>query len=512
MKLAEAMDALDLKDQQIASLVQQNEQLLVEMTGLRHQIEQLQRRLYGSKSERYEANQLYMEGVLKTSQVEEQPEEPPSILVKETVRRKARPHGRTEIPENIQRVDEVLDLSEAEKVDPVTGRLLERLRDEISEKLAWKPGCWYVRRFIRPIYVHPDSQGEQGGVYMRSMPDSPVEKCKADNSVLALVAVQKFVDHLPTYRQGDIFKRGGIQIALSTLNAWTIEPILALERLYEALKTDVLSRSVIFTDDTPVAMLENGLGRTRTARLWVYVGGCGAPHRFFDFTEDRKRERPLAVLAHYNGFVHADAYGGYDELFRRNDNVIEVGCWAHARRKFDEARDSAVAQCSEVLVRIAQMYKIEQNIRDECPEKRQVVRQSESLPLLNALYKRFNEMATKALPASIFGKALGYVFNQREALYRYTTDGRLEIDNNTAENAIRPLALGRKNWLFTGSVRGGKACAIALSLLQSAKVVGINPYDYLHDIYNRIMSYPVQRLHELLPAQWKCTHTQTSGP
>jgi transposase len=512
MNLEQALAMLELKDQQIASLVQQNEKLVGDVAGLRHQIEQLQRRLYGPRSERYEANQLYMDGVLKDSQGEEPPEEQPSIPVKETVRRKARPHGRAEIPEHIERVDEVLDLPEAEKTDPASGKALVKLRDEISEKLAWKPGQWYARRFIRPVYVHPDSQSDQAGVHMRPMPDSPVEKCKADNSTLALVAVQKYVDHLPVYRQGDIFKRGGIEIASSTLNAWAIEPILALERLYEALKADVLNRPVIFTDDTPVAMLETGLGRTKTARLWVYVGGCGSPHRFFDFTEDRKRDRPLAILAHYNGFVQADAYSGYDELFRRNSNVIEVGCWAHARRGFDEAQDSAVVQCSELLVRIGQLYKIEQNIRDKRPEDRLSVRQRESLPLLDALYKRFDEMGTKALPASIFGKALGYVHNQRKALYQFTMDGRLEIDNNTAENAIRPLALGRKNWLFAGSARGGKACAIAFSLLQSAKAVGINPYDYLHDIYNRFMSHPVNRLHELLPAEWKRSRTQANGP
>ena len=503
MNLAEAKTMLGLKDQQIAVLVQQQEKLVGEVAELRHQLEQLQRRLYGPRSERYEANQLYLGGVLQESQGAELADEGASIAVRQTVRRRARPHGRAEIPEHIERVDELLDLPEAEKIDAASGQALVKLREEISEKLAWQPGRWYVRRFIRPVYVHPDSQGEPAGVYMRLMPDSPVEKCKADNSVLALVAVQKYVDHLPLYRQADIFQREGIAVAASTLNAWAIEPILALERLYAALQAEVLRRAVIFTDDTPVAMLEAGLGHTRTARMWVYLGGCGPPYRFFDFTEDRKRERPLAILARYHGFVQADAYSGYDELFRQNNNVVEVGCWAHARRRFDEAHSSAAAQCSEVLVRLGQLYQIEASIREKDPEERKAVRQSQSLPLLNALYQRFDQMATKALPASLLGKALHYARHQRKALYCFTTDGRLEIDNNLAENAIRPLALGRKNWLFAGSVRGGKACAIALSLLQSAKAVGLNPYDYLHDIYNRAMSHPVNRLHELLPAAWK---------
>jgi hypothetical protein len=337
------------------------------------------------------------------------------------------------------------------------------------------------------------------------MPDSPVEKCKADNSVLAMVAVKKYVDHLPLYRQRQIFLRDGIDVAPSTLNAWAIEPILACEPLYEAFKRDVLSRPVIFTDDTPVSMLQEGLGRTKQARMWVYVGGCGPAHRFFDFTEDRRKERPGQILAHYSGFMHADAYSGYDHVFENHKSIIEVGCWAHARRKWDEALDSARKPCTEVLLRIRSLYKVEATIRAEKPELRLEVRQAESIPLLDKLYERLTEISMERviLPSSLLSKAMGYAINQREALYRYTTDGRLEIDNNFAENAIRPLALGRKNFLFVGSPRGGKACAIALTFLQSAKAVGANPYEYMHDIFNRIMGWPVTRLHELLPAAWK---------
>jgi transposase len=505
MTLQQAIADLKFKDQQIEELVQHNEELVRQMEGLRQQIEQLQRRLYGPRSERYHPDQLFLDSVLKEGQVEEIVEAEPSIPVKATVRRKARPHGRTKIPDHIERVDELLDLSEDQKKAPDTGVELVKLRDEISEKLAWQPGHWYARRFIRPIYVHPDRQSEKAGVYVRPMPDSPIDKCKADNSVLAMVGVKKFVDHLPLYRQREIFSREGIEVASSTLNAWAIEPILACELLYDAMKANVLGREVIFTDDTEVHMLVKGLGRTKRARMWVYVGGCGPPHRFFDFTEDRRKERPGNILSDYAGFVHADAYGGYDELFQTNKQIIEVGCWAHARRKFDEAKNSAIKPCTEIILRIRALYKIESAIRDSSPDVRLEVRQRESVPLLDKLYERFGEISIEReiLPSSPFGKAMGYALNQRKALYRYTTDGRLEIDNNTAENAIRPLALGRKNWLFAGSPRGGKACAIALSLLQSAKAVGVNPYEYLHDIYNRIMSHPVHRLRELLPAAWK---------
>lgn len=505
MTLTQAIAELKLKDGQIEELVRQNEEQNRKLDELRQQIERLQRRLYGPRSEKYHPDQLFLDSVLKDSQGTEPAEPEPGVPVKASVRRKARPHGRVTIPDNIERIDEILDLPEEQKTDPQTGRALEKIRDEVSEKLAWKSGGWFVRRFIRPVYAYPDRQSEKAGIYVQAMPDSPIEKCKADNSVLAMVAVNKYVDHLPLYRQRDIFLREGIDVAPSTLNAWAIEPILACERLYEAFKLDVLSRPVIFTDDTPVDMLQEGLGRAKTARLWVYVGGCGAPHRFFDFTEDRRKERPGHILANYAGFVHADAYSGYDHLFENNKRISEVGCWTHARRKWDEALDSACKHGTEMLLRIRGLYRIEAGIRGEKPELRLEVRQAESVPLLDKFYERLTEIGAErvVLPSSMLAKAIGYALNQREALYRYTTDGRLEIDNNTAENAVRTVALGRKNFLFVGSPRGGKACAMALTFLQSAKAVGANPYEYIHSIYNHIMSWPVSRLYELLPAAWK---------
>lgn len=505
MTLTQAIAELKFKDDQIAELVRQIEGQNRRIEELRQQIALFQRRLYGPRSEKYHPGQLFLESVLKESQGAT-PEEPePTVTVKATVRRKARPHGRVAIPDHLERVDEVLDLPDERKVDSETGRELVKIREEVSEKLAWKPGQWFVRRFIRPIYAHPDRLSDKAGIYVQPMPDAPVEKCKADNSVLALVAVKKYVDHLPLYRQREIFLREGIDVAPSTLNAWAIEAILACAPLYEAFKKDVLSRPVIFTDDTPVDMLKEGLGRTKEARIWVYVGGCGPPHRFFDFTEDRRKERPGRILANYAGFVHADAYSGYDHLFENYARIIEVGCWSHARRKWDEALNSAPKACTEMLLRIRELYKVEARIKGEKPQLRLAVRQAESVPLIEKFYKRLTEISAErvVLPSSLIAKAIGYAINQREALSRFTTDGRLEIDNNCAENAIRPLALGRKNFLFVGSPRGGKACAIALTLLQSAKAAGLNPYEYLLDIYNRLMSHPVNRLHELLPAAWK---------
>lgn len=305
MTLKQAIAELKHKDEQIGDLARQLEAMGRTVEALRQQLALERRRMYGPRSEKYHPDQLFLDDLLKQSESDSPAEAPATVPVKATVRRQARPHGRLMIPEHLERVDEVLDLPEERKRDPRTGVALVKLRDEISEKLAWKPGQWYARRFIRPVYVHPDRQSEAAGVYVQPMPEGPIEKCKADSSVLALVAVKKFVDHLPLHRQREIFQREGIEVAPSTLNAWAIEPILACEPLYEAFRANILARPVIFTDDTPVDMLEEGRGKVKKARIWVYVGGCGPPYRFFDFTEDRRKERPALILRGYAGFVHA---------------------------------------------------------------------------------------------------------------------------------------------------------------------------------------------------------------
>jgi len=471
------------------------------ITQLEEQIRQLHRRLFGASSERYVPNQILLDELLKQGESQAPAAPEPVVEVKATQRRKASPHGRTEIPDHLEREDILLDIPEEQKID-ADGNPMIKLREEISEKLAWRAGCWYVKRFIRPVYVSSNRQSDMG-VVCAPMPDSPIDKCKADNSVLSLVAVQKWDDHLPTYRQRGIFQRQGIHIPASTLDGWAIESILKCDLLADAIKTKVLSSPVIHTDDSPVDLQVPGRGKTKEARLWVYLSGIGPPLRFFDFTTDRCKERPGRILEHYKGFVQADAYSGYDHLFAKREDIVEVGCWAHARRKFDEAKTSAPAQSCEMLGHIRLLYDIERRISEDKPEVRLAVRQTEAIPLLDSFFRRVTEMLASSLPSQPLGKALTYAIRQKDALMRYTTDGRLCIDNNPAENAIRPLAIGRKNWLFAGSERGGKACAIAMSLIHSAKALGINCQEYLTDVFSRIMSHPVNRLHELLPDEWK---------
>ena len=285
----------------------------------------------------------------------------------------------------------------------------------------------------------------------------------------------------------------------------------AIQLLEDELKRAVLGRDILFTDDSIIPLQVKGNGRVKKARLWVYVrGGPGPPLTVFDFSRDRSKKRPLGFLDGYKGYVHADAYSGYDELFRK-EGIIEVGCWVHTRRKFDEAASSRPQEATEVMARIAQLYKIEAECKEMAPEQRREVRKQRSRPILDGIFKRIEKLKANTLPSEPLRKAIDYALNQRQSLYRYLEDGRLKPDNNTSENAIRPLALGRKNWLFAGSERGARATALFLGLIQSCKVCEVNPWEYFDDMLRRIMSHPVNRLRELLPDQWKPLSRDESG-
>jgi hypothetical protein len=246
-----------------------------------------------------------------------------------------------------------------------------------------------------------------------------------------------------------------------------------------------------------------GNGKVKKARLWVYLrAGPDPPLAVYDFSKDRSKKRPLDFLDGYQGYVHADAYSGYDEVFKK-EGIIEVGCWAHARRKFDKALSSRPREATDILSRIAQLYHyVETPCAQMEPQQRYVYRLKYASPILEDLFAEIENLKAKTIPSEPLRKAVDYALNQREALQRYLENGRLRPDNNLAENAMRPVALGRKNWMFTGSERGGRAAALYLGLIESCKGCGINPWEYFDDMLRRIMSHPVSRLRELLPDQW----------
>jgi len=508
--LAEANATLEKKDLQIQELTKKLQSTQLSLKMLQHQVEQLLRRVYGRRSEKLDPNQLMFEDLILESLDQPMPQPPPDFVAEQKVEKKTtrtvkrRHPGRIPIPEHLERVEIVLDIPEEQKVCPETGKPLKKIGEEVSEKLEYRPGKLIVNVYKRPKYGSPDSLAAgHVGVITAPMPDHPIERCKADVGLISHIIVSKFADHLPLYRQDGIFEREGVTIPRGTQTSWVLQTYEAIRPLEDELKGAVLESNILFTDDSIIPLQVKGNGRVKKARLWVYVrGGPGPPLCVYDFSRDRSKKRPLNFLGDYQGYIHADAYGGYDELFRK-EGLIEVGCWVHARRKFDEAVSSRPQEATEIMAHIAQLYKLEAKWADMEPKDRSQQRQQHARPIIDDIFARIEELKPATLPSEPLRNAINYALNQREALCRYLDNGELKPDNNTAENAIRPLALGRKNWMFAGSERGARATALFLGLIQSCKACDVNPWGYLDDMLRRIMSHPINRLRELLPDQWQ---------
>ncbi|SEM80848.1 IS66 C-terminal element [Syntrophus gentianae] len=337
------------------------------------------------------------------------------------------------------------------------------------------------------------------------MPDHPVTRCKANVGLIAHLIVSKFADHLPLYRQDGFFKREGMTIPRATQASWLMQTYVSISALKKAFRQAVIGEAdILFTDDTPIPLQVKGNGKLKKARLWVYLReGTDPPLVAYDFSLDRSKLRPIDYFEGYRGYVHADAYSGYDELFRKEELIV-VGCWAHARRKFDEAISSRPQEATDILARIAMLYhEVETPCSHVTPEEHRHRRQEHAAPILAGIFEKLEELRSQTIPSEPLRKAVDYALNQRHALCRYLKDGRLRPDKNLAENAMCPVTLGRKNWLFVGSERGGRAAALSMSLIQSCKNCDINPWEYFDDMLRRIMSHPISRLRELLPDQWK---------
>lgn len=493
------------KDATIGELTRKIDSLQRQLTNLQQQMEQMLRRLYGRKSEKIDPNQLMFDSIIIESLNQNQDAQGATLETEVVKTRKpSHHHGRVPIPEHLERVEILLDIPEEQKICPETGKPLQVINIEVSEKLEYRPGKLIVNVYKRPQYALPEESESIPGILCAPMPDHPVARCKADVGLIAHLIVGKFADHLPLYRQDGIFEREGVTIPRATQTGWLMQTYESINRLEKALRQAVLEGDVLFTDDTPLPLQVKGNGKLKKARLWVYVrGGTDPSLAAYDFSLDRSKRRPLDYLNGYRGYVHADAYNGYDELFRQ-EGIIEVGCWAHARRKFDEAVSSRPQEATDILARIARLYhEVETPCASVSPEERRRCRQEHAAPILAGIFEKLEELKQQMIPSEPLRQAVDYALNQRQALCRYLEDGRLRPDNNLAENAMRPVTLGRKNWLFVGSERGGRAAALFMSLIQSCKNCDVNPWVYFDDMLRRIMIHPVSRLRELLPDQWK---------
>jgi transposase len=378
---------------------------------------------------------------------------------------------------------------------------MRALGEDASEMLDYVPGYFKVLRHVRPKLSCPRC----AAVVQEAAPSRPIARSMAGAGLLAQVVVAKYADHTPLYRQAGIYRRAGVELDRATLAAWIREAAALLQPLSDALGRYVRDADKVHTDDTPVPVLEPGRGKTRTARLWAYVrddraaGSHAPPAVWYRYSADRKGERPREHLAGYKGILQADAFSGYDALYR-DGTIIEAGCWAHARRKFYDLYEldrSPIAQ--EALRRIAALYVVEREIRGRTPDVRVSVRQQRSAPLLTELKAWLEHTLSLVSTKSGLARAIRYSLAHWRALTRYCEDGRIEVDNNTAERAIRPLVLGRRNYLFAGSDGGGDSAAVIYSLIGTARLNGIEPFAYLRMVFERIGDHPINRIDELLP-------------
>lgn len=472
------------------------EELLITVVELKHELDQLKRLVFGSRQERFvpstSQEQLALGLTVETKQAD------PVVAVetieytrkkKETTEKVST--GRMKLPANLPREQVIL-----EPTEDVRG--LKKIGEEITEELERIPGKLFVRQYVRPKYAKP--QGE--GVVIAELPARPIDKGIAGPGLLAQIVIDKYTDHLPVHRQLQRFEREGIKLSSSTLTDWIGGTCALLEPLYESLKRQVLSADYIQADETPIKVLDKSKkGTTHRGYHWVYH----APLKkmvLFDYREGRGREGPSEILKDFKGWLQTDGYAVYED-FDKKPGITLLHCMAHARRKFDEAKDNDLSRAEYALTAIQKLYALERHAKTEelTTEDRLQLRQKKAIEILTDLKTWMLENYKAVLPKSTIGQAFHYSLERWDKLMLYTTDGNLEIDNNRVENAIRPIAVGRKNYLFAGSHNGAARAAMLYSFLGTCKINDVNPFEWLKETLEKIPTYPVNKLTDLLPCK-----------
>jgi transposase len=427
--------------------------------------------------------------------------EPPQEVAGHTRRRRRRELDLSRLPHHRHE----LDLSPQEKLCSCCGREKDRIGEDITKILEHVPSQLEVHEHIRPKYA---CRYCKDGVSSPPPPERPIARGIAGPGLIAQIVVSKFGDHLPLYRQEDIFVRHGLHIARSTLCDWVSAAAELLQPLYELQCQLAVQSPVMWTDDTPVKVLVGGEEGSHLGRFWTYIGDEQHPYSVYDFTMSRSRDGPQQFLQTFRGYLHADAYAGYDAIYLGSDSqIVEVACWAHARRKFFDARHNYPRECHQVLEWIQQLYDIEDRARSLPVAARYELRRLEAEAVLDKLEAYLATLAERVLPKSALAKAVNYARNQWAALRCYTTDGRLTIDNNTSERTLRHQAIGRKNWLFLGSENAGPRAAILYTILAGAKRHRIEPWAYVRELLMRLHAEDSQ-IDELLPDRWASAHPE----
>lgn len=509
----DALDSAALKALLIAKhteSLEQHKQLKSNSQEIEHLklvIEKYRRMIFGRKSEKLsrELEQLELRlEELETTQAADQAAEDaleaeqPSSPATDSRRRSSRPR-RKPLPEDLPR--EIITHMPEHECCPDCGGTLRQFGEDVSEQLERIPATYKVIRHVRPKFACSGCDR----VVEAPAPARPIERGLAGPDLLAHVLVSKFADHLPLYRQSEIFAREGVDLDRSTLAGWVGAASELVAPLVDEIRKHVLAASKIHADDTPVPVLAPGNGKTKTGRLWTYVrddrpaAQATAPAVWFTYSEDRKGEHPLRHLKEFKGALQADAYSGLHHLYG-DGRIFEVGCWAHARRKFYDIHVAHQSPTTtEALRRIGELYAVEEEVRGKPPELRRSIRQARAKPKLEDLHRWMEKMLRSLSAKSDTAGAIRYALSHWRALTRYVDDGLLEVDNSAAERALRAVAIGRKNYLFFGADSGGQRAASFYTLIGTAKLNGLDPAFYLRAVLARIAEHPINRIGELLP-------------
>ncbi len=489
-----------------------------EREGLRQRLDLLLRRLYGQKAERFDPNQPWL--LPEMAPAAEEPVAPDSATTNDETEDTDRPkskgrHGRKKLPDNLPRCRCEHTLPEAERLCPCCGEVCPKFGEDVHEQLDYQPASLFVCQHVRFKYA---CQKCHDGVKTAPAPVQVIDKGLPGPGLLACIAACKYADHLPLHRLERILGRHGVEIARSTTCGWMAHIAGMFRPIVDAMADLVRQSKTVHTDATKMPFLDPEVaGKTRSGQMWIYYGDRDHPFNVFDFCHDHSGAGIDAFLHkhEYHGFLNADAHHVYDHLFV-SGNMLEVGCWAHGRRKFYEAKDSDPARAHLVLARIRLLYEVEAKAKKisaernlqgvEADDLRRQLRQAESLPVVTALRQLLLEEEGKVLPKSLIGQAIAYLLRHWQAFTRYLDDGLLDIDNNVAELALRHIAIGRKNWLFAGSSAGAETAAILFSVTSTCHRHHIDAFAYIKDLLERLAHDPepsAEVIRAWLPDRWR---------
>ena len=494
-----------LEQKKIQALNLENEALKAELKILTEQIHRLKRKLFGRSSEKFvpdSADILYLPGLAPqtTSDTPVQEIEVPGYKKRKA---KSTPINTITCPDDLPVETQVIDLPEDKKIDPATGQALVCIGEDISKKLGYKTGSYFIKEIIRKKYAvssHPEL-----GVQTADLPDTIIPRCAVDESFLADIIVKKFCDHLPLYRQAEIRTRDEIYVSRQTLCSYVTRLAATLKPLYHCLIESVKASGNIFIDETPVEVLAPGKGKTDQGYMMCLVGGKSLDPslKVYQFISSRKHEEVMSPLKDFKGVFHSDKYQAYEKLGKDPDKTW-VPCFAHIRRKFKEAESGDPRLRQEVLLDIQALYAVEKEVKELSSEQRMQIRKEKASPIIDGLLEKTKKaLSGNILPRSELSKAIGYLLGLSPYLKNYIRGPFAGIDNNPAERALKLVVIGRKNWLFMGSEGGGEASAIFYSLAQTCRALKINPQEYFEDIFRRIQSHSFNKLQELLPQNWE---------